>query len=72
MSHEERIYVERKLRLEWIELGERVARAMGQRKPYTTKTHRWRWRACDACGEQILSGRERPCALTPRCRGTHR
>lgn len=62
-------YVERKLRVEWIELGERVCRAMKPKilKPYLTRTHRWRLMACDVCGETVLSGRVRPCVLTPGC-----
>jgi hypothetical protein len=30
------------------------------------------WRPCSKCGEVMLPNRNRPCALTPRCNGSHR
>jgi hypothetical protein len=62
-------FTERKLRIEWIELGERVCRAMKPRilKPYLTRTHHHRLMPCDVCGEVVLSARVRPCVMTPRC-----
>jgi hypothetical protein len=65
-------FAERRLRLEWVELGERVARAMGMRKEYCTKTHRHWMAPCDVCGEPTLVAQERPCRMTPGCSGRHR
>jgi hypothetical protein len=37
------------------------------------KTHKHWWCPCDVCGQWLLtSSKERPCKITPRCKGKHR